>query len=86
MFKEKTTEEIINLINHTETEQNLEVNTDNLNITIKNDELTVKTKKKENYTLEDLVQKSIDYLCNKFEQNLIINEVDVELFKTLKKD
>lgn len=80
MFKEKSTEEIIGLVDmradnvnltggvdfaSKKDEQNLNVQTDNFDMNIKNDEITINAKKKENYTLRDLQQKLINDLYSK---------------------
>lgn len=111
MFEEKSTEEIINLVDDSQLEkegdvinrtvenvfkanrfvatevdvgsgnsqQNLNAQTDSFDVNIKNNEITINAKKKENHTLEDLKQKIINdlYSMKSYESN------EVELIKIL---
>lgn len=93
MFKEKSTEEIIGLVNmHADNvnltgrvdfaskkdEHNLNVQTDNFDMNIKNNEIIINAKKKENHTLQDLRQKLINDLYNKqsyFDNDIKLMEI-----------
>jgi hypothetical protein len=88
MFKEKSTEEIIGLINmradnidltggvdlaSKKDEQSLNVQTDNFDMKIKNNEITINAKEQENHTLDELKKKLINDLYNK--QNYLENDI-----------
>ncbi len=94
MFREHTAKEIVSMIDaHADNvqltggvdfgvskdEQNLNVQTDNFDMNIKNNEITINAKKKENHTLGDLQQKLTNDLYNKQSYS----ENDIELIKIL---
>ena len=110
MFKEKSTEEIIDLINDKQLEeqaaainkavdnafkgleqkvgidksfkqdqQGFNVQTGHFDMNIKNDEININAKKKDNHTLTDLEEKLINYLYSKDSYAAI----DVEIMKIL---
>lgn len=67
-------------------EENYIINKDNFVVVIKEDEINITSKTKEDITLKDLEESVIEYLYKKFNSDCLPSENDVKLFEIIYKD